>query len=184
MLVVVGEALVDLVETEDGGRYTPYPGGSPFNVAIGLARLGHPTALLARLAEDRFGRLLRQHGDRNGVSLHAAHVAREPTTLAVVSLDDAGGAEYDFYVSGAADWQWTNSELTLPDDTTILHFGSLASWLPPGDAPIAEFAARARATTLVTYDPNVRPRLLGAPVNAPLPQPRTSARRARTSRSG
>jgi fructokinase len=143
VLAVAGEALVDLVDEGNRGSYAPCPGGSPFNVAIALARLGHPTALLARLAQDRFGRLLRRHADRHGVILDAAATAQEPTSLAVVSLDDAGGAEYDFYINGTADWQWTSSELALPPDTLILHFGSLASWLP-------------RATHL---SPSSRPRL-------------------------
>jgi fructokinase len=163
VLTVVGEALVDLVDTGDHVTFTAYPGGSPLNVAVGLARLGHRTAMLARLAEDRFGQLLRRHALRNGIILQTVPAASEPSTLAVVSLDDAGRADYDFYLNGTADWQWTSSELSMPADTAMLHFGSLASWLPPGDAQIADFAAGARDTTLVSYDPNVRPQLLGHP---------------------
>jgi len=163
---VLGEALIDLVDAGDHRRFTAHPGGSPLNVAVGLARLGHPTSMLARLATDGFGQLLRQHALASGVILDSAPTASEPTTLAVASLDDAGRADYAFYINGTADWQWTAPELILPADSEVLHFGSLASWLPPGDALIAEFAARAGRGALVSYDPNVRPRLLGEPRRA------------------
>jgi fructokinase len=163
MLTVIGEALVDLVDSGDHTTYQAHPGGSPLNVAVGLARLGESVALKARLAGDAFGRLLRGHAERNGVDLSAAAVASEPTTLAVVSLDERGGATYDFYLDGTADWQWTSSEMSVPRGSDIVHFGSLASWTPPGDDVIREAIRVTAGVSLVSYDPNVRPALLGEP---------------------
>lgn len=161
VLSVIGEALIDLVDTGDRVTFRALPGGSPLNVAVGAARLGEPTALLARFGPDAFGRLLRRHAADNGVDVTACVAAAEPTTLAVVSVGPDGGASYDFYVDGTADWQWTAAELALPAQTSIVHFGSLASWLGPGDEVIRDMIARSGA--LVSYDPNVRPRLLGEP---------------------
>jgi fructokinase len=170
VLTVIGEALIDLVESgiDAGGRrmFTAHPGGSPLNVAVGLARLGVESALLARLGRDAFGRVLREHAAGNGVDLRWAIDASEPSTLAVVSLDEQGRAAYDFYLEGTADWQWQPAELAgLPAEATILHTGSLAAWTPPGDAVIDGLLARVRADgrVLISYDPNVRPRLLGDP---------------------
>lgn len=146
--------------------FTAHPGGSPLNVAVGLARLGVESALLARLGRDAFGRVLREHAAGNGVDLRWAIDASEPSTLAVVSLDEQGRAAYDFYLEGTADWQWQPAELAgLPAEATILHTGSLAAWTPPGDAVIDGLLARVRADgrVLISYDPNVRPRLLGDP---------------------
>ena len=109
-LTVIGEALVDLVPGASVGCYQAKPGGSPFNVAIGLARLGHHTTLMARLADTAFGRLLREHASAEGIDLGPAVHAAEPTTLAVVGLDSAAQASYDFYLQGTADWQWTDDE--------------------------------------------------------------------------
>ncbi len=165
MLTVLGEALIDLVADETG-LYAARPGGSPLNVAIGLARLDLPTELLARLADDAFGRRLRAHAEDNHAGTSNCIHARQPTTLAVVSLDEQGRAEYDFYIEGTADWQWTDEELAkLPADTTVLHTGSLASWTPPGADRVTAMLTRerARGTVLLSYDPNVRPRLLGSP---------------------
>jgi fructokinase len=164
-VTVVGEAIVDLVPGNQARTFHAVPGGSPYNVAIGLARLGHRTTLMARLADNAFGRLLREHARAEGVDLDAAPHAAEPATLAVVSLDAAAQASYDFYVEGTADWQWTAEEIgRAPGGTAVLHFGSLASWTPPGDARILELAGqlRGRADVLVSYDPNVRPGLLVA----------------------
>lgn len=166
MITICGEALVDLVGL-GGQRFAAYPGGSPFNVAIGLARLSVPTSFLGRVSRDAFGRLLAERLARDGVHDRDLVAAAENTTLAVVSLDRDGGAEYRFYVEGTADWQWRAGELPdpLPADVTALHTGSLASWLPPGCDAIEAMLRRERDRGAVTisYDPNVRPRLMGEP---------------------
>lgn len=136
-LTVIGEALIDLVPGQKPSWYEAKPGGSPFNVAIGLARLGHRTTLMARLADDSFGDLLRGHAAAENIDLGYAPVATEPTTLAVVGLDRDARASYSFYLQGTADWQWTDAETArLPRDTAVFHMGSLASWTPPGDERI------------------------------------------------
>jgi len=158
--IVVGEALIDLVPADDGA-YLARPGGSPLNVAVGLARLGQPTALAGRLSADPIGTVLRRHLERSHVDLRYAQAAPESNTVALVELAN-GQPRYQFSLDGA-DFQWTREELAFlpPAGTLAVHFGSLASWLPPGDAAIAEAIGRTRATesVLVSYDPNVRPAL-------------------------
>jgi fructokinase len=159
-IVVCGEALIDLVD-EGGGQFRAHPGGSPANVAVGLARLGIQATLLARVSGDAFGRLLRAHLDRGGVDLSQVVAATEPTTLAVVSLDERGVATYDFYVEGTADWQWQASEIPdpLPAGAVALHTGSLALAVPPGAATITDLMRREheRGQVTVSLDPNIRP---------------------------
>lgn len=166
VIVVAGEALVDLVGEPDG-RYRAVPGGSPANVAVGLARLGLETELLARLGTGRFGQLVRDHLTGNGVGLSHAVDAAQPTTLAVVSLDRDGHAMYDFYVEGTADWGWTPAELPdpLPPGTVALCTGSLAVALEPGASALTDLIRREhqRGEATVVLDPNVRPALLGSP---------------------
>jgi fructokinase len=165
-VTVIGEAIVDLIPAGPPRTFQAVPGGSPYNVAIGLARLGHHATLMARLADTAFGRILRDHAEAEGVDLHAAPSAAEPATLAVVSLDAQARASYDFYLTGTADWQWTAGETgRAPADNAILHFGSIASWTSPGDAEIGNLARRLRerGDVLISYDPNVRPGLLADP---------------------
>ncbi len=141
--------------------YLAHPGGSPYNVAIGLARLGRHATLLARLSGDAFGRQLRAHAEANDVDLSLAVEAGEPSTLAVVSLDAAHNATYDFYRTGTADWQWSAAELgRIPADTGWVHTGSLASWISPGAEVIEARLAELAGSAIISFDPNIRPLLL------------------------
>lgn len=161
MIVVCGEALIDLVPAGPAATWRAAYGGGPANTAVALARLGSPVAFAGRLSGDRFGRELREHLRGNGVDLRLAVAAKEPTTLAVVAVDERGGADYQFYVNGTADWQWSPAELParLPAGTRSLHIGSLASILAPGAAVLRDWLAAHRGDAVVTYDVNVRPSL-------------------------
>lgn len=162
-VAVVGEALVDLVPAGAPELYRAVPGGSPANVALGLSRLGVPTRMLARLARDHFGAAVRRHLEANGVDLSHAVAAAEPTSLAIVALDESGSPDYDFRVDGTADWQWAEEELAgALDGVAALHCGSVAMTTPPGDAVLGRLVRDAARTATVTYDPNCRPLLMGA----------------------
>jgi fructokinase len=161
---VIGEALVDMVPDRATGQYREAPGGSPFNVAVGLVRLGNRTSLMARFADDRFGRLLRDAAAAEGIDLGGAPRAAERASVAIASVDDAARATYDFDIEGTADWQWTAAELReLSSETQVVHFGSIASWTPPGSERIADLVGelRARSGVLISYDPNIRPAAIG-----------------------
>lgn len=152
--VVAGEALVDVVVPRAGSpRRTP--GGSPLNVAVGMARLGVPTLLLTEVGDDDAGDLVRRHLEDSGVALGpGAVVAGRRTSTATAHLDEAGAASYDF------DIEWTLRESPLPDAATGLHVGSLGAALRPGRAAVVALARHAAAAgVLVTFDPNARPTL-------------------------
>lgn len=161
MILVAGEALIDMLPVP-GSRhqFDARPGGAPFNVAVGLARLGQQTRFLGRIGCDAFGRLLREKLQDAAVDVSTAVPASEATTLAVTTLDANGKADYLFYANGTADWQWTESEVPrlLPDATQALYVGGLALRLPPGAAVLERLARRARrqGNILIFFDPNVR----------------------------
>jgi fructokinase len=169
VVAVAGEALVDLVPAPVGEYFEIAPGGSPANVALGLARLGVPARLLARIADDLLGRRIRTHLTHNGVQLDHAVAAKEQTSLAMVSLDENGSPAYDFRINGTADWQWTPAEIAGALDpgsagpVVALHSGSLALTMPPGDAVLRDLLMRASDTVTISYDPNCRPMLMGNP---------------------
>ena len=137
--------------------------GSPANVAVGLQRLGVPTRLVARLSEDPMGRRLRRHLETNGLDLGHVVAAAEPTSLAMVSVEDDGTVNYDFRVDGTADWQWTDEELSdvVDGDVAALHVGSLAMAIEPGASALRRLVDRVRGEVTITFDPNVRPLLMG-----------------------
>ncbi|MFB7469786.1 carbohydrate kinase [Kitasatospora sp. NPDC056184] len=162
--VVIGECVADVVRA-DGAPDTVHPGGSPANVAYGLARLGEPVALLTELADDPYGRLIRAHLESAGVVL-----LREPSAVdgdggprtpsAVVRLDAAGRAHYTFDIG------WTLPAVELPVPPGHLHIGSIAAVTEPGAAAVLELVERWRGRAVVSYDPNVRPALMGGHAEA------------------
>ncbi|MCW2543197.1 MAG: hypothetical protein JWM40_749 [Frankiales bacterium] len=140
-VLVVGEALVDVVVELDGRR-NERPGGSPANVAVGLARLGHRVQLLTALGDDAHGALLREHLAE--VAVTAAPLAR--TSTAVARLDETGSASYEFDIT----WDLAGATAEAP----WLHVGSLATVLAPGADAVLELAQRAPR---LSFDPNCRP---------------------------
>ena len=157
MFVVVGEALVDLVGQRGGRTFSAHPGGSPANVALGLARLGVRVTLKTCLGRDAFGEMVLTHLEASGVRVDGGAREGVKTTLAIATLA-AGIASYDFRI----DWDVESLE-PLPVETRCLHTGSLATVLPPGKANVVDLVAREkeRGRVTISYDPNVRPALLG-----------------------
>jgi fructokinase len=167
MIVVIGEALIDLIEDKStAGRYQAVVGGANANVAIALARAGAKQQLLARISSDAFGQKIRQRLVDNKVGLDYAIAAKEPTSVAIASIGSSGGASYSFYVENTADWGWTKEELPTQQTmaeigATALQFGCLTMAMPPGNAVVEAWAKDYFDKDLLTlsHDVNVRPAL-------------------------
>jgi len=164
MIVVCGEALIDLMPATLGDEpgFVPRGGGSPYNVSIGLARLGVPTAFLGRMSRDRFGRLLRTRLETNGVDLRYASEGPEPTTVAVVHLAPGEEPEFVFYGTGTADALLSADDLpaALPASVEALHFGSISLLREPGATTYESLMEREQGRRVLCLDPNVRPGLI------------------------
>lgn len=157
MITVLGEALVDLTPDAGDGwpTFTARPGGSPMNVAVGLARLGIDAAFLGRLSSDGFGRRLRSHLDAEGVGIADAPVGDEPTAVAIVVEEAAG---YRFLWDGTADRMLSPSELPVElGHPGALHVGSVSTLLEPGATTVRGLVEREADRRVVCYDPNLRP---------------------------
>lgn len=153
--LVVGEALVDVVTRPDGS-VSEHAGGSPANVAVGLARLGRPTVLATALGDDRYGELVVDHVTESGVRLSRGSVVPgQVTSSASAVLDAAGAATYTFDVR----WQPELSE--VPADALVLHTGSMSAALEPGASAVLSLLRDRRARTTISYDVNARPALMG-----------------------
>jgi fructokinase len=167
MIVVIGEALIDLIEDKStAGRYQAVVGGANANVAIALARAGVKQQLLARISSDAFGQKIRQRLVDNKVGLDYAIAAKEPTSVAIASIGSSGGASYSFYVENTADWGWTNNELPTQQTmeglgATALQFGCLTMAMPPGNAVVEAWAKEyfEKDQLTLSHDVNVRPAL-------------------------
>lgn len=152
-LLVVGECVADIVRLPDQAARV-HPGGSPANVAYGLARLGHHAVLLTQLGPDGNGRLIREHLASGGVDVRTDG-STTPTPSAAVTLDGAGQASYAFDVS------WTLAPVAVEPAPVHVHTGSIGAVVEPGSTTVLDIVRAARATATVSYDPNVRPALMG-----------------------
>lgn len=160
MFVVCGEALLDVFavgDTPTGMTLDARVGGSPFNVAVGLARLGQRAAFLGGVSRGFLGeRLLRALRDE-GVDLRCAQLHDAPTTLGLVGVDAHGVPSYAFYGHGAADRQLSLEALqSIPAEARALQFGSYAMVVEPAASTLRALVAAERGRRFIAYDPNVR----------------------------
>jgi len=161
-VVVGGDALIDLTPTSTvRGQlaYEPHPGGSCLNVAVGLGRLGVPTAFLARLSSDACGEMLRAQLADSGVQSTYFVDTDDLTTLAAVHLS-RGQPTYTFHAENAADRGLLPEHLRpLPADAA-LHVGSIALMLEPVASTLEWLLLREAGRRVVSLDPNIRPNLI------------------------
>lgn len=156
MLTVIGEALVDVLS---GGISAPrsFVGGSPLNVAVGLAKLGHPVTFIGRWGHDEYGMMIQHALESNDVR-HIAGPDGHPTSTARGILDPVGAASYTF------DVHWDLPELPADTpalaDARLVHTGSLATLVEPGASKVLRLIEAARPHATITYDPNIRPSLI------------------------
>lgn len=160
MFLVCGEALFDFfLEAEAGpeaATYAARAGGSPFNVAIGITRLGQASGLLTGLSTDLLGQRLARVLAAEGVSTAYAIPTDRPTTLSLVGLDAEGVPAYQFYKNGSADTGVRPEDLPeLGPEVTGVHFGSYSLAAAPTADAFARLAA-SRSGRFVSLDPNIR----------------------------
>jgi fructokinase len=152
--LVIGESLVDIVERR--GRVTgEHVGGSPLNVAVGLARLRRDVDFLTHIGNDRHGRRIAEYVNAAGVQLVSGSTtaaSRTATAQATVKAD--GSADYQFDL----DWQLSGTPPVAPP--VFIHTGSIAAVQEPGCLAVAALIDTYRVSATVTFDPNVRPALI------------------------
>lgn len=168
MFVVSGESLVDLVSKPQAPgaalEMSAHAGGSPYNCAIALARLGNETGFLCPISTDTFGDLLLEPLEKAGVSQLVAERSPCNTTLAVVTRNARGLPSYAFYRQGTAERDISREKLlsALPEDMPLFQIGGFLP-IEPEDAEIWLDIVKAAATrgATLSIDPNVRPSLIG-----------------------
>lgn len=159
VVAVIGEALVDVV-LSDTADPRAHVGGSPLNVAVGLARLGEDVLFVGRWGQDEYGTMIDEYLQANAVR-SVLTADDSPTSVATARLDPTGAASYGFTM----DW-------TLPDAAEVerglseggaldhVHTGSIATMLEPGASTVMELLRRIEPTVTISYDPNCRPTLV------------------------
>jgi fructokinase len=156
MLTVIGEGLVDVVQRSSG--IEAHVGGSPLNVAVGLARLDHPVQFIGRFGRDAYGESVAAHLKSSSVMVPQGPDAL-PTSVATALIDDDGAATYTFDLA----WELPGLSSRLPfmlQGTTLVHTGSIATMLAPGAAEVLAAVEHAHPSATISFDPNCRPSII------------------------
>ena len=164
-IMTLGELLIDLTQRgsdENGnGEFTAYPGGAPANVAVAASRLGSTTGFIGKVGNDAFGRSLADTLKKDKVDIKGLYFDNEqPTTMAIVSVDETGERDFSFYRNPGADTQLTAEEAIAAlsaDMPKILHVGSLSMTISPSKEACVEAVKYAKENgAIISYDPNYR----------------------------
>ncbi|MBT3713197.1 MAG: carbohydrate kinase [Anaerolineae bacterium] len=165
MILCCGEALIDFVPLTGEHGYRPCPGGSIYNIAVGLGRLEVPVSFFSKISNDFFGDTLLEYLIENGVKTNYCPRSSAPTTLAFVSLSRDGEdsePQYAFYATKSADRSLTESELPplISKDVEALHFGSISLVMEPGATSLETLMRQESGKRIISLDPNIRPGLI------------------------
>jgi fructokinase len=158
-MLVIGESLVDVIRRagDDESNDDVHPGGSPLNVSVGLQRLDVPTTLHSSFGADAYGFTIARHLEASGVSVTPGTIRERPTSVALATIGADGAASYAFAI------EWDPAPLEIaPGTVDAVHVGSIGAALEPGATTVEQALAALRPTALISFDPNVRPQLMGS----------------------
>jgi fructokinase len=164
MFLVCGEAVIDFFQARSADlAFAAQPAGSPFNVAIGLKRLGAGASLMTGLSTDPFGRQLIAALEAEGVAWDLAVRTDRPTILSFVMVKPDGGPEYAFYGENGADLAVPAGAIRwpLPPEIRAIHVGGFPMAVEPAKGSYATLIDQGQDSLFISVDPNVRPSLMG-----------------------
>ncbi|MDT3318101.1 PfkB family carbohydrate kinase [Microbacterium sp. KSW4-11] len=151
--LVIGESLIDVVK--HAGERTEMVGGSPANVALGLARLGHTVRFHTALAHDRHGNHIAAHLQDAGVQTDEQSWCLSTTSTAAATIQPDGAADYLFEIEATMRAPQLQGE-------RYVHVGSISAFMPPSAGLIQGFTAQLPDDVVLSFDPNIRSALIGA----------------------
>ncbi len=157
---VAGEALIDLIPIAPGSQTrNAIVGGGPANTAKALARLGFDSYFIDGISTDAYGKTIRDELAADGVHLDYTLTSANPTCTATVSLDENGGASYEFLIDGTATFEFNDSWLPNPaNPPSVVHVGTLATIVEPGASNLFDWIKQIKAP--LVFDPNIRPSVI------------------------
>jgi fructokinase len=157
---VCGEVLIDLIP--DGTERKAVVGGGPANTAKALAKLGIDAQFIDGISTDKYGQMALKQLHKDGVLLDFVKFSDKPTCLAIVSLNEAGGASYEFVIEGTATFDFSATWLPDPvaNKPALLHIGTLVTAIEPAASVLFEWAKQVAKVSPIVFDPNIRPAVM------------------------
>ena len=160
---VCGEVLIDLIPVALGSNdRAPHVGGGPANTAKALARLGHDVHFIDGISTDAYGEMSREELVRDEVQLDLSKTSELQTALAIVSLNENGGASYEFKMENTATFDFSLDWLPDPSryQPNVLHIGTLVTVIQPSADVLYDWALQVAEFAPIVFDPNIRPAVM------------------------
>ncbi|MCL1959176.1 MAG: carbohydrate kinase [Spirochaetes bacterium] len=162
MILCVGEAVIDLIQTDIAGTgqaFLPVPGGCAYNTSITIGRLGAPVSFLGRISKNFFGEMQANRLRENNVNDTLLIRCEQNPVLAFIKTEEGKDPQYAFYEEGTSDRSLSPEELPaqLPENTNCIVFGSISVVMEPIGSTIESFIFREARNTVTAFDPNIRP---------------------------
>jgi fructokinase len=160
---VCGEVLIDLIPVAPGSNdRAPHVGGGPANTAKALARLGHDVHFIDGISTDAYGEMSRDELVGDEVKLDLSKTSELPTALAIVSLNENGGASYEFKLENTATFDFSLDWLPDPSryQPQVLHIGTLVTVIQPAADVLYDWALQVAEFAPIVFDPNIRPAVM------------------------
>lgn len=151
-VLVIGETLLDIVR--NGNNTEEHPGGSPYNVAVGLSGLGQNVGFHTRIGSDFGGRRLKAILADAGVVVSSSSFFEGDTSTALATIGSDGAATYEFQI----DWDIAKPAYR---GESLVHVGSISAFLEPGVIVVNDFLESLPKDVVITFDPNIRPTIIG-----------------------
>ena len=161
-VTAIGESLVDVIVGSGEAPSVEHPGGSPMNIALGLARLNRPVSLVTHIGDDARGAAIAEHLSEAGVSLAAGSIRDEPSSTATAYLKADGSADYVFDLRWSLPLGLSIDDAVL-DGSEIVHVGSIGAFLEPGGSTVVSLLRQmvdSERPPLICFDPNMRPSIV------------------------
>ncbi len=157
---VVGEVLIDLLP--DGDKQKAVVGGGPANTAFTLSKLGIKAQFINGMSTDSYGKACKEYLEKAGVLLDFVNYSDHPTSLATVTLDEQGNANYEFLIDGTATFNYTPEGLPNLLDVipSVLHIGTLVTVIEPSASVLHKWASVIKSIAPIVFDPNIRPAVM------------------------
>jgi len=157
---VCGEVLIDLIP--DGTERKAVVGGGPANTAKALSKLGIDAQFIDGISTDKYGQIALKQLHKDGVLLDFVKFSDKPTCLAIVSLNESGGATYEFVIEGTATFDFSDTWLPDPaaNKPSLLHIGTLVTAIEPAASVLFEWAKQVVKVSPIVFDPNIRPAIM------------------------
>lgn len=171
MIWTMGEMIVEIMRERENSLLNeadkfigPFPSGAPANFIDAVARLGHKAGMIGSVGDDDFGKCMLDRFKKDGVDCSNVAVTSSVSTgCAFVTYFDDGSRKFIFHIGNSAAAKAKMPDMSKIPESSYFHIMgcSVMSNEDFGNEILKTMYAFKEKGTKISFDPNLRPELLG-----------------------